>query len=97
MNARMSRGSEGGALRGRRKGCRNRLQPNGDATNRNSSGRAEVLARLTVSARMQGLKIDKAALAFMEGSRPAFYGTPDLVRFLCKSGVPRWTHWIDDN
>jgi hypothetical protein len=48
-----------------------------------------------MAARRAGLRADKAALAFMEGGRAKFYGTPDLVRFLAGHGVPRWTHTIE--
>lgn len=63
-----------------------------DARTRTPAGRAELLARLTREARMQGLKIDKAALAFSEFGQTRFYGTPDLVRYLAANGVVRWTH-----
>ena len=56
------------------------------------SGREDVLHELTVKARISGLRVDKSALAY----RNRFYGTPDLVRYLSRSGgVPRWTHEID--
>lgn len=57
---------------------------------------AEVLARLTSKARISGLQIDQSALAFMEGSRIKFYGDKNLVDYLSKSGIPNWTHYIDD-
>ena len=65
-----------------------------DATSRLDSDRAELLVRLTAEARANGLKVDKSALAFRQGSQNRFYGTPDLVRFLANNGVPRWTHTI---
>jgi hypothetical protein len=68
-----------------------------DSRDRTSTGRSATLARLTMAARAEGLKIDKAALAFAEFGRPTFFGTPDLVRFLSNNGVPRWTHWLDLN
>jgi hypothetical protein len=46
------------------------------------------------AARAHGLNVDKAALAFREGGRTVFWGTPDLVRFLSRCGVPAWTHSI---
>lgn len=66
-----------------------------DAQSRLDSDRAGVLQQLVVSARRTGLKIDKAALAFRQGNDIAFYGTPDLVRYLQHRGVPGWTHTID--
>lgn len=59
------------------------------------SGRHELLNELTVRARNSGLRIEKAALAFREGHGVKFYGTPDLVSFLSKRGVPSWTHILD--
>jgi len=67
---------------------------------RSSSGiqsdNAAVLARLTMKARASGLKVDQSALAFADGGQVRFYGSPPLVEFLSKSGLPRWTHHIDD-
>jgi protein-disulfide isomerase-like protein with CxxC motif len=60
------------------------------------SANAEVLAKLTAKARMAGHKIDQSALAFNEHGRTKFYGTKNLVDHLSRSGVPRWTHWIED-
>jgi hypothetical protein len=65
-----------------------------DARSRLDSDRAELLMQLTAAARANGLKVDKSALAFRQGSQTRFYGTPDLVRFLANSGIPRWTHTI---
>jgi len=59
------------------------------------ANRASLLAQLTARARHSGLKVDKSALAYNEGGRTVFYGTPDLVRYLQQSGVPRWTHSFD--
>jgi len=56
------------------------------------SGRSEVLARLTMKARANGLAVEKSALAY----RNRYYGTPDLVRYLANNGVGRWTHKITD-
>ena len=66
-----------------------------DATTRLDSDRDAILQRIWTAARRAGLKVDKVALAFMEGGRARFYGTPDLVRFLASQGVPRWTHTIE--
>ncbi len=65
-----------------------------DATSHMSSDRGAVLGRVWSAARRAGLKVDKAALMFVENGRPTFYGTPDLVRYLASHGVPRWTHTI---
>jgi hypothetical protein len=65
-----------------------------DARSRLDSDRAELLLQLTAAARANGLKVDKSALAFRQGSQTRFYGTPDLVRFLANSGILRWTHTI---
>jgi hypothetical protein len=66
-----------------------------DANSHLNSDRDALLQQLAFSARRAGLNIDKAALAFRQGSGVAFYGSPDLVRYLQALGVPRWTHTID--
>ena len=66
-----------------------------DAPSHMNHDRANVLQNLVVKAQRAGLRIDKAALAFRQGNRTGFYGTPDLVRYLQTVGVPRWTHRID--
>ncbi|RZZ83140.1 hypothetical protein EAT51_12440 [Pseudoxanthomonas winnipegensis] len=53
------------------------------------------LAHLTAQARRLGLQVDQAALAFSSAGRVRFYGTKNLVNYLSKRGVPRWTHTID--
>jgi len=55
----------------------------------------QLLVQLTSQARSNGLKVDKSALAFNQNGRLKFYGTNDLVDYLSKSGLPRWTHSID--
>ena len=65
-----------------------------DSPSRTNQGRAELLADLADRARTSGLRVDKAALAFTEGGRATFYGTPDLVRYLSTHGVSQWTHTI---
>ncbi|RQS57442.1 hypothetical protein DID96_36550 [Burkholderia sp. Bp8963] len=66
---------------------------------RSSSGsdsdNAILLSQLTARARAHSLKIDQSALAYSSGRRVMFYGSPSLVEFLSKSGVPRWTHHLD--
>jgi len=66
-----------------------------DARSHMNHDRANLLQHLVLTAQRAGLKIDKAALAFHQGNRNSFYGTPDLVRYLQTAGVPRWTHTID--
>lgn len=56
---------------------------------------AILLSQLTAQARANSLKIDQSALAYSSGGRVMFYGSPSLVEFLSKSGVPRWTHHMD--
>lgn len=63
-----------------------------DAPSRNDADRAELLHQLAAEARRSGLRVDKAALAFSEGRRTVYYGTPDLVRYLSTHGVSHWTH-----
>lgn len=65
-----------------------------DARTRNDRDRSELLAELASEARRSGLRVDKAALAFSEGGRLTYYGTPDLVRFLSRRGISRWTHTL---
>jgi hypothetical protein len=66
-----------------------------DARSHTDRDRALLLQRLMATAQGTGLKVDKAVLAFAQGNRVGFYGTPDLVRYLQSRGVPRWTHTID--
>lgn len=68
---------------------------NADAVSNLNSDRIEILNDLTNSARCNGFKIDKSALAFREGGRTKLYGDDDLVKFLSNQGIPRWTHSID--
>lgn len=56
---------------------------------------SKLLAQLTVRARAASLRIDQAALAFMRGGRLQFFGSPPLVEYLSRSGLPRWTHHIE--
>ena len=60
-----------------------------------NSDNADLLAQLTASARASGLKIDQSALAFNHVGQIRFYGDKNLVEYLSKNGVPRWTHKID--
>jgi len=54
-----------------------------------------LLHQLTIKARASGLKIDQSALAYSQNGRVRFYGDKNLVDYLSRSGVPRWTHQID--
>lgn len=67
---------------------------NADSRCNSDGDRGRLLRQLVESARRQGLRVDKAALAFSEFGRTKYYGTPDLVQFLASRGVPRWTHTI---
>ena len=66
---------------------------------RASSGRrddnARLLAQLTARARRSNLRVDQSALAYSAGGRVQFFGSPPLVDYLSKSGLPGWTHTID--
>ena len=65
-----------------------------DATTGLESDRNALLSRIVTIARRSGLKVQKAALAFSDGGRLTYFGTPDLVKFLAENGVPRWTHTL---
>ena len=64
-----------------------------------SSGTREdnqrLLAQLTARARLANLRIDQSALAYRSGGQTQFFGSPPLVDYLSKAGVPGWTHTID--
>ena len=66
---------------------------------RSSSGsrndNARLLAQLTTQARASNLRVEQSALAFNSGGRLQFFGSPPLVDFLSKNGIPGWTHTID--
>ena len=66
-----------------------------DANNRTNSWRQQLLAPLVAKARLNNLRVDKAALIYQEGGPTRFFGTPDLVKFLASRGVPRFTHTLD--
>ena len=42
-----------------------------------------------------GLRVEEAALVFLEGGRIKFWGNTDLVQRLVNGGVPKWTHYLD--
>jgi hypothetical protein len=69
---------------------------NADARSHSAAGRDRLLPELVDAATAQGLRFDKAALAFVEGGKLTFRGTADLVRYLARNpGVLRWTHIIN--
>lgn len=59
------------------------------------SANVELLWQLTAAARKAGLKVDQSALAYSQNGRIKFYGDTNLVDYLSRRGVPRWTHTID--
>lgn len=59
------------------------------------SDNADLLSRLTMAARGLGLKIDQSALAFMQANQLRFYGAKTIVDYLSRSGLPRWTHYVE--
>ncbi len=63
-----------------------------DHPSRLDSERAQLLTRLRTVATTCGFKTDLAALAFRENDQNRFYGSPELVEFLAKTGLPGWTH-----
>lgn len=52
----------------------------------------QLLHQLTMEAKASGLNVDQSALAFMSGGRLQFYGNKNLVAYLARNGVYRWTH-----
>jgi hypothetical protein len=66
-----------------------------DARTHTKSARTKLLTNLVSRVRLAGLRVDKAALAFIEAGDLTFFGSPDLVRYLVKNGLPEWTHTID--
>lgn len=66
---------------------------------RSSSGsqsdNARLLAQLTARARASNLRVEQSALAFSSGGRTQFFGSPPLVDYLSRNGLPGWTHTID--
>lgn len=56
---------------------------------------ARLLAQLTARARGSNLRVDQSAIAYSAGGRIEFFGSPPLVDYLSKSGLPGWTHTID--
>ena len=62
------------------------------ATSGGDSANAQALAELTAKARGSGYQVDQSALAFTENGRVKFYGTRNLVDYLSRSWLPKWTH-----
>jgi hypothetical protein len=65
------------------------------ASSGTSADNSKLLAQLTVRARAASLRVDQAALAFMNGGRLQFFGSPPLVEYLSRNGLPAWTHHIE--
>ena len=65
-----------------------------DAPSRTPAARQHLLDELVYRARAQGLNIDKAALCYSRGGGTEFFGSADLVRYLARAGIPRWTHVV---
>lgn len=61
----------------------------------NDADNSQLLAQLAGRARAASLRVDQAALAFTSGGRLHFFGSPPLVDFLSKNGLPRWTHSLN--
>ena len=68
---------------------------NAEAPSRTGVDRQALLRQLTAAARGNGLKVDKAALAFDESGRTKFFGAQDLVKYLASGAPLRWTHTLD--
>lgn len=64
------------------------------STSGTSADNSQLLARLTVAARAANLRVDHAALAFMNSGRLQFFGSHSLVDVLSKRGLPSWTHTL---
>jgi hypothetical protein len=55
-----------------------------------------LLRQLSEKAKHAGMDFDWAALAFMQGNRVAYYGSPALTQYLVRTKwVPSWTHTLD--
>lgn len=65
------------------------------STTGNNSDNQKLLQQLSNKVRGNGLKVDKSALAFMKNGRTCFFGTPDLVNHLSKSGMIRTNNSIN--
>ncbi len=66
---------------------------NADARGGMNHDRHRILAELVAHARLNHLRVDRAALAFVRNGRLTFFGDRDLVHYLSRIGVvPQWTH-----
>ncbi len=64
------------------------------ANSNTDAARAAALASLTSRALNSGLRVDQSALAFTENGRIKFFGNKNLVNYLSRVGIPRWTHTL---
>lgn len=62
------------------------------STNGDNDG---LLFQLTQAARANGLQVDQSALAYKSGGKIQFYGDKNLVSYLSKGWIPKWTHTLD--
>ncbi len=58
-----------------------------DAQSRTQHSRDQLLAELTAEARGNNLRVDRAALAFVQNGRMTFFGDRDLVKVLSSGQV----------
>ncbi|MDG2091005.1 MAG: hypothetical protein P8J61_07890 [Gammaproteobacteria bacterium] len=62
----------------------------------NESDNLALLNNLTQSAiQMKKLKIDQAALVFKKNDELRFYGSTDLINYISRAGIPKWTHTLE--
>ena len=61
----------------------------------NASDNSTLLANLTMRARAAQLRVDQSALAFSANGRVQFFGSPPLVEYLSKKGLPGWNYSLD--
>ena len=64
---------------------------------RAADGNNQALLRgLSEKAKHAGMDFHWAALAFMQGDRIGYFGSPGLTQYLVKTKwVPSWTHTLD--
>lgn len=60
-----------------------------------SSDNSALLANLTMRARASQLRVDQSALAFSANGRIQFFGSPPLVEYLSRNGLPGWNYSLD--
>lgn len=66
-----------------------------DSTSGRADDRHELLEQLAASLRGQGLNVDHAALTYSDAGRVKVYGVSEVVTYLTKAGMPRWTHRLE--